>query len=122
MSILQSIDEFRVPIAARVREVLKPHNITEQQWRILSCLYDQSLMSKDISAKTSLLREAVSRCASGLEERGLIFMEESSHDWRGVDHSLTPHAHKLMTKLCGAVNDALKLTPDDLQRLKEIRC
>jgi|GEM_PF-6184511 len=119
-NVLQDTGDFRAPISKRVRDVLDPHNITEEQWRILVCLSDEPMISKDIAAKTSLLKPAVSRSAKKLEKRGFIFVTESGEDWRGKEHSLTPYAEQFVKSLYGEVKAAFKLTKEDLIRFGKI--
>jgi homoprotocatechuate degradation regulator HpaR len=80
----------REAVMARLRPILRAHNLTEQQWRVLRTLYDlQELEVTTLAGKVYLLPPSLSRILRDLEARGLVLRRGSVDDQRRALVSLS---------------------------------
>ncbi|MBS9425170.1 homoprotocatechuate degradation operon regulator HpaR [Photorhabdus caribbeanensis] len=81
------------------RPILKSHNLTEQQWRIIRVLSDnRSIDFYDLSCQTCILRPSLTGILTRMERDGLIFRLKPMNDQRKLYVSLTPDGQKLYEK------------------------
>ncbi|MBS9428708.1 homoprotocatechuate degradation operon regulator HpaR [Photorhabdus akhurstii] len=81
------------------RPILKSHNLTEQQWRIIRVLADnRSIDFYDLSCQTCILRPSLTGILTRMERDGLIFRLKPMNDQRKLYVSLTPDGQKLYEK------------------------
>lgn len=81
----------RESVMTRIRPVLRAHNVTEQQWRVLRTIQD--LHETEITALAEhvfLLPPSLSRILRDLELRGLLVRRSSAMDQRRALVSVTP--------------------------------
>ncbi|EFE97752.1 homoprotocatechuate degradation operon regulator HpaR [Serratia odorifera] len=78
------------------RPILKRHNLTEQQWRIIRVLADQrSIEFHELAAQTCILRPSLTGILSRMERDGLIFRLKPVNDQRKLYVSLTQQGQTL---------------------------
>lgn len=87
-------------VMQRFRPVLAEHDLTEQQWRVLRVLHDQSGLEISILAeRCQILLPSMSGILKRLEIRELIERKAHHTDQRSTLIALTPIAHTLIEKL-----------------------
>ncbi|WP_442801322.1 homoprotocatechuate degradation operon regulator HpaR [Serratia rubidaea] len=78
------------------RPILKSHNLTEQQWRIIRVLADQrSIEFHELAAQTCILRPSLTGILSRMERDKLIFRLKPVNDQRKLYISLTQQGQEL---------------------------
>ncbi|MBW7981584.1 homoprotocatechuate degradation operon regulator HpaR [Enterobacillus tribolii] len=78
------------------RPILKSHNLTEQQWRIIRVLADsRSVDFHELACKTCILRPSLTGILSRMERDGLIFRLKPVNDQRKLYVSLTQQGQTL---------------------------
>lgn len=78
------------------RPILKSHNLTEQQWRIIRVLADQrSIEFHELAAQTCILRPSLTGILSRMERDKLIFRLKPVNDQRKLYVSLTQQGQEL---------------------------
>ena len=89
----------REAVMFRLRPILREHNITEQQWRVLRTIRD--LEQTEITAlagRVFLLPPSLSRILKDLEARGLIDRRVSVNDQRRAIVSLTADGDAMISR------------------------
>ena len=75
------------------RPILKSHNLTEQQWRIIRVLANsRSIEFHELAAETCILRPSLTGILSRMERDKLIFRLKPVNDQRKLYVSLTSRA------------------------------
>lgn len=78
------------------RPILKSHNLTEQQWRIIRILADsRSVDFHELACKTCILRPSLTGILSRMERDGLLFRLKPVNDQRKLYVSLTRQGQTL---------------------------
>lgn len=68
---------------ARLRPILREHDVTEQQWRVLRTLAEvEAIEATALAERVFLLPSSLSRILRDLAERGLIRRRSSVDDMR----------------------------------------
>lgn len=81
------------------RPILKSHNLTEQQWRIIRVLaVDNSIDFHELSCKTCIVRPSLTGILTRMERDGLILRLKPISDQRKLYVSLTPEGKSLYEK------------------------
>jgi homoprotocatechuate degradation regulator HpaR len=81
----------RESVMVRLRPILRAHNVTEQQWRVLRTVRDLKETEITVLAgRVFLLAPSLSRILRDLEARGLLSRRASEEDQRRSLVSLTP--------------------------------
>lgn len=81
------------------RPILKSHNLTEQQWRIIRVLADgQSIDFHELSCKTCISRPSLTGILTRMERDRLILRLKPISDQRKLYISLTPDGKLLYEK------------------------
>lgn len=79
------------------RPILKSHNLTEQQWRIIRVLANsRSIEFHELAAETCILRPSLTGILSRMERDKLIFRLKPVNDQRKLYVSLTSRARICM--------------------------
>jgi homoprotocatechuate degradation regulator HpaR len=87
----------REAVLAPLRPVLREHNVTEQQWRVLRVINERVSTDATGLAEVGLLHApSVTRILKELEERGLIVRKPDPEDGRRVMIGLTPLGRELI--------------------------
>ncbi|AHG21071.1 homoprotocatechuate degradative operon repressor [Chania multitudinisentens RB-25] len=78
------------------RPILKSHNLTEQQWRIIRVLANnRSIEFHELAVATCILRPSLTGILSRMERDKLIFRLKPVNDQRKLYVSLTPQGQEL---------------------------
>ncbi len=89
----------REAVMARLRPLLRAHNLTEQQWRVLRILHDMhELEITTLAARVFLLPPSLSRILRDLEARDLVLRRASLDDQRRSLVSLAPQGTALILR------------------------
>lgn len=73
----------REAVMSRIRPILRDHDVTEQQWRVLRTLNDSGEIEvSQLARRTFLLVPSLSRILRDLVDRGLIQRRTSGSDLR----------------------------------------
>lgn len=87
-------------VMARFRPMLARHDVTEQQWRVIRVLGEQSpLGASEVAERASILGPSLTRIIKALEARGLITRETHSADARRVELAIAPAGRALLEML-----------------------
>ena len=80
----------REAMMTRFRPILAAQDVTEQQWRVLRVLAEESgLDASDVAQRAAILAPSLSRIIISLERRGLILRARDRIDGRRVRLSIT---------------------------------
>lgn len=87
----------REAVMAPLRPVLREHNITEPQWRVMRVIHDRGAADATGLAEVGLLHApSVTRILKELEERGLVVREPDPLDGRRMMISLSEEGRDLV--------------------------
>lgn len=90
----------REGVMAQFRGILNQHGLTEQQWRILRALLENSAMEpRQICEVCQLLSPSVAGVLARMEELGLVKRQRIESDQRRVLVSITPRSRALAKKM-----------------------
>lgn len=116
----------RESIMAQFRPMLARHDVTEQQWRVLRALNENSpLDATDVADRASILAPSLTRIIKALEDRGLITKGKFADDGRRVQLSITPAGSKFIAEISPerrAIYQDIedRFGPEDLERLLDM--
>jgi homoprotocatechuate degradation regulator HpaR len=81
----------REAVVARFRPVLAARDVTEQQWRVIRVLAEDSpLDASEVANRACVLAPSLTRIIKALEDRRLITRERDPGDGRRISLSITP--------------------------------
>lgn len=81
----------RESIMGPFRPILAARDLTEQQWRVVRVLAEQSpLDSTEVAARSTVLAPSLTRIVKSLEDRGLIRKQRDAGDGRRAMLSIAP--------------------------------
>ena len=90
----------REAVMARFRGILNRHGVTEQQWRVLRALLDESpLEPRQICERCQLLSASAAGVLARMEELGLVRRERMASDQRRVSVSITPKSRAIARRI-----------------------
>lgn len=76
---------------AHFRPMLARHNVTEQQWRVIRVLGEESpLDASEVAARASILAPSLTRIIKALEDRKFIIRGKFEDDGRRVLLAIAP--------------------------------
>ena len=76
---------------ARFRPILHARDVTEQQWRVIRVLGEESpLDASEVADRACVLAPSLTRIIKALEERALISRERDAGDGRKISLAITP--------------------------------
>lgn len=117
----------REAVMARFRPMLRDHDLTEQQWRVLRALSDakSALRSSEIAELTYLSLPSLSRLLKTLEQRGVVDRAVHADDLRAAQISLSPTGRTLVARVAPLSEQiysgiAGAIGADDLERLYQL--
>ncbi len=85
---------------ARFRPLLRDHGLTEQQWRVLRALSEETdIDASKLAEKSFLLAPSLTRILQHLESESLISRERSTNDNRRAVVALTAKGRRLFKKM-----------------------
>ena len=114
----------REAVMSHFRPMLREHDLTEQQWRVLRALdaTPTPLRLSEIGDHTFLSLPSLSRVSKALEARGLIRRTVDADDFRAAQVRLSAQGRRLIARIAPAseghyeaIADAIG--PDDLEAL-----
>jgi homoprotocatechuate degradation regulator HpaR len=95
----------REGVMAHFRAILNQHGLTEQQWRVLRALLDQSpLEPRQICETCQLLSASATGVLARMEELGLVRRVRMAEDQRRVRVSITPKSRALARKMAPLID------------------
>ena len=75
----------------RFRPILHARDVTEQQWRVLRVLGEESpLDASEVADRACVLAPSLTRIIKALEERALISRQRDSGDGRRISLAIAP--------------------------------
>ncbi|MDH4984174.1 homoprotocatechuate degradation operon regulator HpaR [Aminobacter anthyllidis] len=96
MSLLRA----REVVMAQFRPILAQHGVSEQQWRVIRVLGEQSpLDATELAERASILAPSLTRIIKALEERKLITRGKVEGDGRRVMLAIAPKGQVLIAEV-----------------------
>jgi homoprotocatechuate degradation regulator HpaR len=90
----------REAVMARFRGILNQHGLTEQQWRVIRALLDESPLEPwQICERCQLLSASAAGVLARMEELGLVQRERMAQDQRRVQVSITPKSRAIARRI-----------------------
>ena len=87
----------RETLMVRFRPILHAHDVTEQQWRVLRVLGEESpLDASEVADRACVLAPSLTRIIKALEERALISRQRDSGDGRRISLAIAPAGMSLI--------------------------
>ena len=87
------------------RPMLAKHGVTEQQWRVIRTLAEESpLDGTELADRTSILAPSLTRIIKTLADNDLIARTKSTGDGRRIQLSITPAGQRLIKKVVPEAN------------------
>lgn len=81
----------RETVMSPIREVLKTHNVTDQQWRVLRVLHENGLMdAKELAKSACVLAPSLTRIIKHLEQQHMLTRTADGKDGRRVLLNILP--------------------------------
>ncbi|GHD93923.1 homoprotocatechuate degradation operon regulator, HpaR [Pseudocitrobacter faecalis] len=105
------------------RPIVKQHNLTEQQWRIVRILAENPSMDfHDLAFRACILRPSLTGILTRMERDGLVLRLKPVNDQRKLFVSLTKEGQALYARAQTQVEEAYRLienefTPEKMQQL-----
>lgn len=105
------------------RPIVKQHNLTEQQWRIVRILAENPSMDfHDLAYRACILRPSLTGILTRMERDGLVLRLKPVNDQRKLFVSLTKEGQALYTRAQAQVEEAYRLiekefTPEKMRQL-----
>jgi homoprotocatechuate degradation regulator HpaR len=92
--------QAREAVMARFRGILNQQGVTEQQWRVIRALLDDSpLEPRQICERCQLLSASAAGVLARMEELGLVLRERMASDQRRVLVSITPKSRAIARRV-----------------------
>src|SRR5574337_382153 len=92
--------QAREAVMARFRAILNRHGVTEQQWRVLRALLEESpLEPRQICERCQLHSASAAGVLARMEELGLVQRERMQSDQRRVKVSITPKSRGIARRI-----------------------
>ncbi|GAA2847106.1 MarR family transcriptional regulator [Aminobacter aminovorans] len=99
-SLPMSLLRAREVVMAQFRPILAQHGVSEQQWRVIRVLGEQSpLDATELAERASILAPSLTRIIKALEERKLITRGKVEGDGRRVMLSIAPKGQVLISEV-----------------------
>lgn len=101
--------QAREAAMAHFRPIVKRHNLTEQQWRIVRILAENPSMDfHDLAFRACILRPSLTGILTRMERDGLVLRLKPVNDQRKLYVSLTPAGLKLYESAQAQVEEAYR--------------
>jgi homoprotocatechuate degradation regulator HpaR len=99
------LSQAREHVISHFRPVLRAHNITEQQWRIVRVLIEREpLEPREIGELCRLSSPSLAGILARMEELGFVVRRRLEHDNRRVRVSLTARSRALAARMAPQIN------------------
>ncbi|RYE86572.1 MAG: homoprotocatechuate degradation operon regulator HpaR [Hyphomicrobiales bacterium] len=93
----------REAVMGHFRPILAEHDVTEQQWRVIRVLGEQSpLDASELAERASILAPSLTRIIKALEDRDLITRSRGPDDGRRVLLAIAPKGFLLLERVAPA--------------------
>lgn len=118
--------QAREAAMAYFRPIVKRHNLTEQQWRIVRILAERPSMDfHDLAFRACILRPSLTGILTRMERDGLVLRLKPVNDQRKLYVSLTPAGTALYESAQAEVEETYRLleaqfTTEKLQQLTSL--
>ncbi len=125
-SLTMSLLRTREVVMSRFRPMLARHDVTEQQWRVIRVLGEDSpLDATEVAERASILAPSLTRIIKALEDRKLITRGKFEDDGRRVQLAIAPAGLTLIEEVSPerqAIYQALedKIGQAELDRLLDM--
>ncbi|HIG36840.1 MAG TPA: homoprotocatechuate degradation operon regulator HpaR [Oceanospirillaceae bacterium] len=87
----------RETVMSPIRKVLKDHDVTDQQWRVLRVLHENGLMdAKELAKSACVLAPSLTRIIKNLEEKNMLTRRADGKDGRRVLLQILPTGAQLI--------------------------
>ncbi|MBT3436309.1 MAG: homoprotocatechuate degradation operon regulator HpaR [Oceanospirillaceae bacterium] len=87
----------RETVMSPIRKVLKDHDVTDQQWRVLRVLHENGLMdAKELAQSSCVLAPSLTRIIKNLEEKTMLTRRADGKDGRRVLLQILPLGAQLI--------------------------
>ena len=87
----------RETVMSPIRKVLKDHDVTDQQWRVLRVLHENGLMdAKELAKSACVLAPSLTRIIKNLEEKNMLTRRADGKDGRRVLLQILPVGAQLI--------------------------
>jgi homoprotocatechuate degradation regulator HpaR len=97
--------QARERVLSHFRPILNANGVTEQQWRIVRALYEQSsLEPRQIVELCRISSPSMAGVLARMEELGLVVRRRLQHDQRRVHVSLTPRARAMAGRMAPQID------------------
>jgi homoprotocatechuate degradation regulator HpaR len=97
--------QARERVLSHFRPILNANGVTEQQWRIVRALYEQSsLEPREIVELCRISSPSMAGVLARMEELGLVVRRRLQHDQRRVRVSLTPRARAMAARMAPQID------------------
>ena len=104
-SMPMSLLRAREAVMSWFRPMLAKYDVTEQQWRVIRTLGENSpLDGADVAERTSILAPSLTRIIKTLVDRKLIARNKNTRDGRRVELSITSAGRRLIEKVSPEAN------------------
>lgn len=99
-SLPMSLLRAREAVMANFRPMLARHDVTEQQWRVIRVLGEESpLDASEVAARASILAPSLTRIIKALEDRKFIIRGKFEDDARRVLLAIAPAGMALIDQV-----------------------
>ena len=118
----------REAVMARFRPVLSARDVTEQQWRVIRVLAEDSpLDASEVANRACVLAPSLTRIIKALEDRKLITRERDPSDARRISLSIAPAGLALIRQVtpetCAIYADIeARYGREHMERLLDMLC
>jgi homoprotocatechuate degradation regulator HpaR len=94
----------REAIMARFRPILHARDVTEQQWRVIRVLGEESpLDASEVADRACVLAPSLTRIIKALEERALISRQRDATDGRRISLAIAPAGMAMIRDVTPAI-------------------
>jgi len=96
-SLPMALMKAREAVMSRFRPILRKHNLTEQQWRVMrAVLAEDDIEATTLAERCYILMPSLTRILQNLESRTLIERRPAPHDQRRTLITITPSGRQLI--------------------------
>ncbi|AKR54915.1 transcriptional regulator [Devosia sp. H5989] len=125
-SLPMSLLRAREAVMSNFRPMLARHDVTEQQWRVIRVLGENSpLDATEVAERASILAPSLTRIIKTLEDRGYITRGKFEGDGRRVQLAIAPAGQAMIDELAPerrAIYQEIerKYGPEELEKLLDM--
>ena len=96
----------RETVMSPIRRVLKAHDVTDQQWRVLRVLHENGVMdAKELAKSACVLAPSLTRIIKYLEQKNMLTRCADGKDGRRVLLDILPSGAELIESVYQGLND-----------------